>query len=112
VAGSPNWDLIKQGAPITTLCPQPGCVVTQFYPVLIKGAPHPNAAKAWIEFWLTKEGQELLAEWGNSPARADVRPHPERDYRTHTGIAFPDEQWERNTSETIKWIVGSRLFDY
>jgi iron(III) transport system substrate-binding protein len=109
---SPSWDLVEQNAPIKLLCPEPGCVVTIFYPIIVKGAPHPNAARVFNEFWLTKPAQEHLAAWGNSPARTDVKPNPERDYKTHPGIGFPDEAWELSTAEILKWTAASKLFDY
>lgn len=42
---------------------------------LIKGAPHPNAGKLFLEFVLSKEGQEMIAKDGPyMPVRPDVQP--------------------------------------
>lgn len=39
---------------------------------LLKGAPHPNAAKVFINWWFTETGQHLYADFGQFPNRADV----------------------------------------
>lgn len=37
-----------------------------------KGAPHPNAAKLWIDFMLSQKGQSILSANGAPSIRADV----------------------------------------
>ncbi len=37
-----------------------------------EGAPHPNAAKLYIDFCLGKEGQMVLVECDRFPSRADM----------------------------------------
>ena len=56
------WKFFEEGAPITvidteigSLSPQHGCIT------LMKNAPHPNAAKVFINWLLTKEGQEAAS---------------------------------------------------
>lgn len=39
---------------------------------LLANAPHPNAAKLFINFMLTKEGQNVVVEFGRTPIRSDV----------------------------------------
>lgn len=39
---------------------------------MIKNAPHPNAAKLFIEFVLSKKGQEIIRDAGYIPADPDV----------------------------------------
>jgi ABC-type Fe3+ transport system substrate-binding protein len=42
-------------------------------PVLIKNAPHPNAAKVFVNWFFSKEGQELYDKaFGNATRRMDV----------------------------------------
>src|SRR5207245_9881232 len=46
--------------PITKLCLEPGCVSTQSALfAVVKNAPHPNAAKVFVDFVLSRE----YAEW-------------------------------------------------
>lgn len=100
--------------PITKICLEPGCVSTQF-PLLavIKGAPHPNAAKVFTDFFLSKE----YAEWrvqalGSTPARADVTPRPLDDPGKHKLQFVGDDKAERQITEVLKWVIASKLFDY
>jgi iron(III) transport system substrate-binding protein len=103
---------LKGGAPVDNICPAPGCVTTQFFPVITKGAPHPNAARVWADFWLRKDAQQLLADFGNTPARADIAPMPAFDWATHPQMYWPDDAAERATAKRLQSIVESKVFDY
>jgi len=48
--------------------------ITQISQSIIRNAPHPNAAKLWIEWSLSEEGQNLLAEQGYAAVRKGTRP--------------------------------------
>ena len=39
-------------------------VVAVYYIAPVKGAPHPNAAQAWITYLLSQDGQAILAKYG------------------------------------------------
>jgi iron(III) transport system substrate-binding protein len=100
--------------PITKLCLEPGCVSTQspLYAV-VKNAPHPNAAKVFVDFMLSRE----YAEWrvqslGNTPARADVTPRPLDDPSKFKMQFAGDDKAERQITEVLKWVIASKLFDY
>jgi iron(III) transport system substrate-binding protein len=41
---------------------------------IMAGAPHPNSARLFIDYLLSKEGQELVRNLGKIPARGDVTP--------------------------------------
>jgi len=43
---------------------------------MLKTAPNPAAAKAFVDFLLSKPGQELAVAQGFLPARIDVAPPP------------------------------------
>jgi iron(III) transport system substrate-binding protein len=62
----------KQGAPVewvTTLDP----VTVSLHPIAVAAkAPHPNAAKLFIDFLLSKEGQQLVLTIGRTPARPGI----------------------------------------
>jgi len=69
---SAHTDVIAQrqaGAPIKQLRPEEGVGITPINQALIKNAPHPNAAKLWIEWSLSEEGQKVLAAQGYAPVR-------------------------------------------
>jgi iron(III) transport system substrate-binding protein len=61
----------QKGALMETFALDP--VVVQVNPLQIAaGAPHPNAARLFADFALSKEGQELMRSALREPARADV----------------------------------------
>jgi iron(III) transport system substrate-binding protein len=64
----------KAGAPIKLLKPSDGVGVTQISQSVVKNAPHPNAAKLWIEWSLSEEGQAVLAQQGYATVRKGSKP--------------------------------------
>jgi len=63
--------LKKEGAPIDWVAADPIIGLT-FGLGLVKDAPHPNAARLFIDFLLSREGQEILAAVGYYAPRTDV----------------------------------------
>jgi len=65
-------ELKKKGAPVewvTTTDPIPA----EVHPILIAAkAPNPNAAKLFVEFVASKEGQAMIKGFGRVPAHPDV----------------------------------------
>jgi len=68
----------KKGAPTDFVAINP--VVTLVVPAVIsKNAPHPNAAKLYVNWITSKEGQEFIVKnGGRIPVRLDVDPDPPR----------------------------------
>ena len=72
--------LTSRGAPIDWLPLEPA--VTQVNPAMIGSkAPHPNAARLFYDYILSKEGQEELRSYQRIPVRKDVEPDPPRLFR-------------------------------
>jgi iron(III) transport system substrate-binding protein len=70
----------KAGAPIKQIKPSDGVGITPINQGVLKNAPHPNAAKLWIEWSLSEEGQTLLAQQGYATVRKGLKPmEPEAD---------------------------------
>ena len=63
--------LIKKGAPVDWTTLGPALVVPVGYGLATK-APHPNAAKLFIDFVLSQEGQRLVLSFDRQSARADL----------------------------------------
>ena len=80
-----------KGAPIDWIALEPA--VTEIDPLMIGSkAPHPNAARIFLDFLLSKEGQELLLEFQRIPVRKDVEPKPARLFRGYQRIVErPDD---------------------
>ncbi len=64
-------------------------------------ASHPNAAKLFIDFVLSKEGQEKLWDFQRIPSRGDVKPKPSRLFRGYRRFVVHPGKF-KNFNETIK----------
>jgi len=73
----------KQGAPIDWIAMEPAIVAT--HPIsVVDRAPHPNAAKLFIDFVLSEEGQRIFVQRGRESARAGLKPE---GYPAHLKLA-------------------------
>jgi iron(III) transport system substrate-binding protein len=64
-------DIRRKGAPVDWVAQDP--VFTKFQPIGVGAkASHPNAAKLFIDFVLSEEGQKLIASFGRVPTRRGV----------------------------------------
>jgi iron(III) transport system substrate-binding protein len=92
--------LYSKGAPIDWVALEPA--VVRILPVMLAAdAPHPNAAKLFIDFVLSKEGQGILTGFGDIPVRRDVDPDPPRLIRGYKRVIERPEGYE-NLKETIE----------
>jgi iron(III) transport system substrate-binding protein len=63
----------KQGAPVDWISLEPAFAA--LHPIsIIDRAPHLNAAKLFVDYVLSEEGQRLFAKRGREPARPGIRP--------------------------------------
>jgi iron(III) transport system substrate-binding protein len=60
--------LARQGAPLKWLFGPEGVPATVFAAGIGRSAPHPNAAKLFLDWALSREGQELMVELGSFSA--------------------------------------------
>jgi iron(III) transport system substrate-binding protein len=65
---------IQKGAPIKILSPTEGVFLINSPMAIPVKAPHPNAARAFVEFNLTPDVQQLFATEGTYSVRTDVAP--------------------------------------
>jgi iron(III) transport system substrate-binding protein len=65
-------EIRKQGMKISILYPDDGAFVIASPSSVVKGSPNPNAAKAFAEFMLSREVQELFPNEYLYSARTDV----------------------------------------
>lgn len=64
-------DSKRKGAPVDWVAQDP--VFTKFQPIGVGAkAPHPNAAKLFVDFMLGDEGQKIIASFGRVPTRRGV----------------------------------------
>jgi iron(III) transport system substrate-binding protein len=97
--------------PVALVCPQPGCVQSFLAPATIKG-PHQNAARLWAEFWLTKEGQELLRDTYYTINRSDIAVPADLDWKNFQQLYFAGEEHDAPAAQALAWNRESKLWDY
>ncbi len=97
--------------PVELVCPLPGCVQSFLAPATLKG-PHPNAARVWAEFWLTKEGQEYLRDRYYTIDRTDIPVPAELDWKNYPQIYFAGGEHDKPTAEALQWNKDTKIWDY
>lgn len=108
-----HTDVIVQkqaGAPVKQVRPAEGIGLTPIAQSLIKGAPHPNAGKLWIDWSLTEKGQQLLGDLGYGPVRQGIAPKVEEASLANTKILPRDDDaagFQSLEERTKRW---SQLF--
>ncbi len=66
-------EMKKRGAPIEWVALDP--VIPEIHPMMIYArAPHPNAARLFVDYLLSREGQTVVASFYRIPSRRDVEP--------------------------------------
>ena len=92
--------LAEKGAPIDWLPIEPA-VISVNTTMAGARASNPNAAKLFIDFTLSKEGQEKLWDFQRIPSRNDVEPKPAKLFRGYKRyVVHPEEM--QNLDETAK----------
>jgi len=72
--------MTSRGAPIDWIPLEPA--VTQVNPAMIAAkSPHPNAARLFYDYILSRDGQEQLRSYQRIPVRKDVEPDPSKLFR-------------------------------
>jgi iron(III) transport system substrate-binding protein len=67
------FDYLKGGAPVGIVYPAEGTAVIPDGSAVIANAPHPNAARLFLDFTVSKEGQGLIVDkFGRRSVRKDV----------------------------------------
>ena len=96
-------DLKTEGHPIKTLYPSDGVFIIPSPTSVVKGAPHPNAAKLFAEFMIGDDAQKLFPADGGYSARLDIpAPAGSPDLKTLKIIAVDDAYIENETQRIKK----------
>jgi iron(III) transport system substrate-binding protein len=103
--GSLTVNLATQGRPLATVHPSDGTILGFGPSGILATAPHPNAAKLFVEFLLSRPVVEIAAAEHNVPVRADVEPKPGiAKLGTLKGLnKSPDELSEKLPDLIEKW---------
>lgn len=73
VSGSSVYSAILEGAPLAYVLPEEGLPAVTFTIAILKAAKHPNAARLFVNWYLSKEGQaQIVKIRGADSPRKDV----------------------------------------
>jgi iron(III) transport system substrate-binding protein len=74
--GNLTLNLAAKGNPLQTVYPDDGTIIGLSPTSIIASSQHPNAAKLFVEFLLSKESQTTTSAEFTTPTRLDVQPQP------------------------------------
>ncbi len=98
-AASPDGDAreyMMKGEPLAFAYPTEGAIFMVYYGAILKTAPHPNVAKLWMNYILTKEAQKHIVEYGFTPLRTDMEFSEESKMIKSMKKILPDFKWLRD----------------
>ncbi|HEY7300305.1 MAG TPA: extracellular solute-binding protein [Xanthobacteraceae bacterium] len=95
-------DLRKEGHPIKTLYPSDGVFVIPAPTSVVKGAPHPNAAKLFAQFIISDDVQKMLPAGGGYSARIDIAPPQGSPDLKTLNILKVDDDYIEKENQRIK----------
>ncbi len=79
-----NYPLLK-GLPVKLVIPQEGATYIAYEVAMLKNAPHPNAARLYMDFFLSEEAQLVYANTGNGITVKGVVDKATQDMRALAG---------------------------
>ncbi len=98
-AGNTLQTFASRGAPIDWVALEP--VFVQLNAIMIAAqSPHPNAARLFVDFVLSKKGQEMVRSFHRVPGRNGVDAEPARmfkGFKSHVQDSEAPENAEANT---------------
>jgi len=93
-----------KGGPVDWIALEPA--VVEIDPLMIGSkAPNPNAARLFLDYLLSKEGQEMLLEFQRIAVRKDVEPKPARLFRGYQRVVERPDDY-KYFSENVKLFQG------
>jgi iron(III) transport system substrate-binding protein len=101
---------IKQGAPVKMVYPPEGVVVIVFNNAVTAAPKHPNAGRLWLNWTLSREGQEVWTKQiGGLSARTDIDPPAGAPRKVNTWQASEGDFVKLRDSYTRRW---NEIFGY
>jgi iron(III) transport system substrate-binding protein len=91
-----------KGSPVDFVFPKEGVSAVTEPVAILRTTKNPDAAKAFVSFILSKEGQELAVKQGFLPARRDVAPPPGFPAASELNIIPVDLRRAAGEDETMK----------
>jgi len=102
----------REGQPVRALWPKDGVPMIIGPLAILSRAPHPHAAMLFVDFSLSREGQQAIAELiGGYSVRGDVEPPRGRPKLSELNVLSQEATWEEyRTRQDRLQTEYSRLF--
>jgi len=112
ILGYSVYQAALEGAPVEAVWPEDGVPMTVGPLAILSRAPHPHAAILFVDFALSKVGQQAIVDIsGCYSLRDDVQPPPGRPALSELNILDQDGSWaEYRTRQDRLQSEYSRLF--
>jgi len=95
IMGYPVYAAMQKGKPVEVIWPKDGVPIVLAPVAILKRAPHPNAAKLFVDFTLSAEGQAALRDLlGTYSVRPGIAPPEGRPRLDELNLASPTDGWE------------------
>jgi iron(III) transport system substrate-binding protein len=106
--------LKAQGAPVDFVAPTDAPLIAPLYMAVPKRAAHPNAAKLWINYVLSREGQDLAydSDFADSPLIPGSRTALDMERYLPAGVkpaAVDLDFYQRNDAEALSRIQAEQI---
>lgn len=90
------------GEDVEIVIPKEGTITAPYAISLVKGAPHPNAARLWLNFIMSEEGQKIFAKGFVRPILPDVELPPEVKEKF-----LPKEEYAKAID--VDWVKAQKV---
>jgi len=95
-----DWKGLR-GLPLRVVIPKEGALYSTLNAAIVKGAPHPNAARVFLNFLVEQEAQRLIAGLGSVSTTGTESPNAPADVQALLktklwGASNPDDQKKMN----------------
>jgi iron(III) transport system substrate-binding protein len=95
-----TWSKGQKGLPAVNVFPEEGVPFVPGYACVTADAPHPNAARLFLDFLLSEEGQMVMREIGVYSARKGMPPVPNKPPLDELNLVHTDwTNLEKNSQE-------------
>jgi iron(III) transport system substrate-binding protein len=114
VSGEAGWKLAQQsGAPVSYVYPEEGVNINYWYETILDNAPHPNAARVFVDWLVSPDGQDAIARVprGIAALRPGTAPPEGMSSLTDMKVAPIDlkEFMSNETLQTVKETAAKAL---
>ncbi len=92
---------VEGGGPVQIVYPAEGTAIAPDAMALVAGGPNADNGKAFIDFMLSSEAQEIVAAEGRRPVRSDVASNPALTPLPEVNSVGYDAQWAADNRERL-----------